>query len=178
MKTLTDHLSQYAAYHRDRRNIITHFVGIPMIVLAIIILLSRPAFEVAGLSLTPALLGALASAIFYLRLDRAFGVTMAVLLALCVWAGNLVAAETTATWLTAGISLFVIGWVFQFVGHYYEGRKPAFVDDLSGLIIGLLFVAAEAIFLLGLRQDLNKAIEARVGPVHNRSRDHDLRKPS
>ena len=35
MKTLVDHLAQYAAYHRDRRNIVTHFVGIPMIVLAV-----------------------------------------------------------------------------------------------------------------------------------------------
>ena len=26
---------QYAQYHRDRRNIITHFIGIPLIVFAI-----------------------------------------------------------------------------------------------------------------------------------------------
>ena len=31
MKTLNDHLSQYAAYHRDRRNIATHLIGVPMI---------------------------------------------------------------------------------------------------------------------------------------------------
>ena len=31
MKTLIDHLSQYADYHRDPRNIHTHFVGVPMI---------------------------------------------------------------------------------------------------------------------------------------------------
>ena len=35
MKTLVDHLAQYAAYHRDRRNIASHFIGIPMIVLAV-----------------------------------------------------------------------------------------------------------------------------------------------
>ena len=42
MKTLTDHLAQYAAYHRDRRNIATHFIGIPLIVVAVAVLLSRP----------------------------------------------------------------------------------------------------------------------------------------
>ena len=42
MKTLVDHLAQYAAYHRDRRNIASHFIGIPMIVLAVAVLLSRP----------------------------------------------------------------------------------------------------------------------------------------
>ena len=31
-KTLTDHLATYAEYHRDRRNIATHFFGVPMIV--------------------------------------------------------------------------------------------------------------------------------------------------
>ena len=36
MKTPTDHLAQYAAYHRDPRNIHTHFVGVPMIMLAVV----------------------------------------------------------------------------------------------------------------------------------------------
>ena len=45
MKTLVDQLAQYADYHRDRRNIATHFVGIPMIVLAVQVLLSRPALQ-------------------------------------------------------------------------------------------------------------------------------------
>ena len=40
MKTLVDHLAQYAAYHRDRRNILSHFIGIPMIVLSIAVLLA------------------------------------------------------------------------------------------------------------------------------------------
>ena len=40
-KTLIDQLSQYAAYHRDRRNIATHFIGVPMIVLAVQTLLAR-----------------------------------------------------------------------------------------------------------------------------------------
>ncbi len=54
MKTGLDQLSNYAAYHRDRRNIATHLVGVPMIVFAVVTLLSRPAFEVGGLALTPA----------------------------------------------------------------------------------------------------------------------------
>ena len=60
MKTLVDHLAQYAAYHRDRRNIASHFIGIPMIVLAVAVLLSRPGFHLAGLWLAPATLVALA----------------------------------------------------------------------------------------------------------------------
>lgn len=165
MKNLVDHLSQYAAYHRDWRNIVTHFLGIPLIVLAVTILLSRPGVLAYGLWLSPALLVALASVRFYLRLDRPLGVLMAVLLLLCLWSGASLAQQSTSAWLAWGTGLFVIGWIIQFIGHYYEGRKPAFIDDVTGLIIGPLFVVAELAFLLGMRKRLQQAIEKRVGPV-------------
>lgn len=165
MKTLVDHLAQYAAYHRDRRNIASHFIGIPMIVLAVAVLLSRPGFELAGLWLAPATLVALAAALFYLRLDGRFGLFMGLLLVLALWAGAALAALSTAAWLGAGLGLFVVGWIIQFVGHYYEGRKPAFVDDVMGLIVGPLFVVAELAFLLGLRKEVEHAVVERAGPT-------------
>ena len=168
MKTLTDHLAQYAAYHRDPRNLLTHFIGIPLIVLAVAILLSRPGIEWAGLWLSPAVLVSLAAAVFYLRLDLRYGLLMSAVLLLCVWLGAVLAGATMALWLGVGAGLFVLGWTIQFIGHYFEGRKPAFVDDLTGLIIGPLFVAAELGFMLGLREPLRLAIEARVGPVRLR----------
>lgn len=168
MKNLIDHLSQYASYHRDTRNIVSHFLGIPLIVIAVAVLLSLPGSFVGAFWLSPAALVALASTIFYLRLDLAFGVLMAVLLALCLWAGALLAQQSTLVWLGAGLGLFIVGWAIQFVGHYYEGRKPAFIDDISGLIIGPLFVVAELAFLLGMRKGLQHEIEQRVGPSHRR----------
>lgn len=64
MRTLVDQLAQYAAYHRDARNIATHLVGIPMIVVAVTVLLSRPTFGAWGaFALTPAALVALAAAL-------------------------------------------------------------------------------------------------------------------
>ena len=165
MKSLVDHLSQYAAYHRDPRNIASHFIGIPMIVVAVAVLLSRPAWPVAGLTLSPALLLALFAAVYYLRLELRLGLLMSVLMGLSVWAGQALAQQSTLVWLASGVGMFVVGWVIQFVGHYYEGRKPAFVDDVSGLIIGPLFVVAELAFLLGLRHDLKQQIEARAGGV-------------
>ncbi|MCK9818540.1 DUF962 domain-containing protein [Pseudomonas sp. MAFF 302046] len=171
MKSLVDHLSQYAAYHRDPRNIASHFIGIPMIVVAVAVLLSRPAWSLGGLWLSPALLLALASSVFYLRLERRLGVLMTLLMGLSVWAGQVLAAQSTGLWLGSGLGLFVIGWVIQFVGHYYEGRKPAFVDDVTGLIVGPLFVVAELAFLLGLRHDLKQQIEQRSGPVRPNPRN-------
>ncbi|UVE17986.1 DUF962 domain-containing protein [Pseudomonas sp. LS44] len=170
MKTLNEHLGQYAEYHRDRRNIFSHFIGIPMIVLAVAVLLSRPGLELFGLWLSPATLVALAAAQFYLRLDLRFGLLMAALLALSLWLGADLAVQSTSVWLVAGIGLFVLGWLIQFIGHYYEGRKPAFVDDVMGLVIGPLFVVAELAFLLGLRDEVRKAVEQRAGPTCIRGR--------
>ncbi|MBF5042373.1 DUF962 domain-containing protein [Aggregicoccus sp. 17bor-14] len=165
MKTLVEHLAGYAAYHRDRRNIATHFIGIPMIVLGVQVLMSRTALTVAGLALTPALAASAAALLFYLRLDRRYGAVMALLLGLGLWAASGVAAQAHATWLGTGLGLFVVGWAAQFVGHVFEGRKPAFVDDLVGLLVGPLFVAAEAGFLLGLRTEVQREIEARLSPL-------------
>ncbi len=171
MKTLVEHLGQYAEYHRDRRNIATHFVGIPLIVLAVAELLSRPGLELAGLWLSPATLVAAAAAIFYLRLDLRYGLLMSALLLLSLWFGAALAVQSTTLWLSVGVALFVVGWIIQFVGHYYEGRKPAFVDDLMGLLVGPLFVAAELGFLLGLRKDIERAVEERAGPTCIRSKN-------
>jgi uncharacterized membrane protein YGL010W len=59
----------------------------------------------------------------------------------------------------------VLGWVIQFVGHYYEGKKPAFVDDIMGLLQGPLFLLAEGLFVVGWGQTVKAEIERRVGPV-------------
>lgn len=172
MKTLTDQLAGYAAYHRDRRNVATHLVGIPVIVFAVVLLLSRPALgEVAGVPVTPALLAALAAGAYYLALDRPLGLAMASVLAAMLAFAAPLAAGPTGAWLGWGVGLFVAGWIVQFIGHGFEGRKPAFVDDVMGLLIGPLFVAAEVAFLLGMRGALREAIERRAGPTVASRRD-------
>jgi uncharacterized membrane protein YGL010W len=158
MKTLEQHLTAYAAYHRDRRNIATHFVGIPMIVLAVTTLLARPAL--------PILLVPMASAIvFYFILDVRFGLAMAALMGAASWAGWVFASLSLTEWLVAGVGFFVVGWIIQFIGHAFEGRKPAFLDDIASMLVGPLFVVAELTFALGLRDDLRTRIEAKVGPT-------------
>ena len=137
MKTLSQQLTQYARYHRDPRNIATHFVGIPMIVLAVCVLLSRPAWSAWA---SPAAAVATLTTLYYLRLDGRYGLVMGALLAAGVAFGAQAATWGTPAWAGTGVGLFVLGWVIQFIGHWWEGRKPAFVDDLVGLVIGPLFV--------------------------------------
>ena len=156
MKTLLQQLAAYGAYHRDRRNVLTHFVGIPLIVLAVVTLLSRPAW------LAPVAASGLA--MYYLRLDKRLGLLMTGLLALCVVLGQWAATAPTSVWLALGLGGFVIGWVLQFIGHVFEGRKPAFIDDIMSLAIGPLFVVVEALFALGLLSQLKAQLQVHTTP--------------
>lgn len=158
MSALVKHLSRYADYHQKGGNLATHIVGIPLIVLGVAVLTSRPIISMGAAAITPAMLISTAAALFYLRLDARLGAVMAVLLALVAWAGLEMARWPTATWLTIGAGSFVVGWLFQIVGHYLEGKKPAFIDDISGLIIGPIFVVAEIGFLCGMRLPLKQAM--------------------
>jgi len=173
MRTIQEHLSSYASYHRDRRNIATHYVGIPMIVLGIFAFLGRPALALSGV--TPALAVLVLGIAFYLRLDLRFGLAMLAVNLPAFLIGGWVAAQSTSHWLAGASGLFVAGWVIQFIGHAFEGKKPAFVDDLVGLLIGPLFLVAETAFAVGLRPELGAAIEAVAGPTHGARRESAAR---
>ena len=166
MRPALDLLSQYAQYHRDRRNIMSHFVGVPMIVFALGVLLARPSFVLGGLALTPAWVVFAVVAAWYLsRGDRGLGWAVSALVGLLLLMAQSVATGSVAAWLGWGVGSFVVGWLIQFVGHWYEGKKPAFVDDVIGLLVGPMFVTAEALFAVGWNRPLLAEIERRAGPT-------------
>lgn len=158
MTNLERLLSQYAAYHLDRNNILTHFIGIPLIVFSILWLTARAGVEVSSVSVTLASILILLSTIYYISLDKLFGILMLIIFIAVYPLAIKIAALPMWSWLGASIGIFVVGWVFQFIGHYFEKKKPAFVDDLIGLAIGPLFVLAEFIFMLGFRKPLHQRI--------------------
>ena len=41
------------------------------------------------------------------------------------------------------LGLFVVGWVFQFVGHAFEGKPPEFFHDWRFLFVGLRWWVAK-----------------------------------
>src|SRR6266704_1462862 len=133
-------MSIYAAYHRDRRNKATHFVGVPAIVFAILIPMSW--------------------------VEIGAGVTLAHVFVIAV-GGLLYASESAAAkgaasgWIWFGI-FFAGGWALQLVGHAFEGRKPALADNLFQIFIAPIFLVAEVFFALGLKRDVRKKIEERL----------------
>jgi uncharacterized membrane protein YGL010W len=165
---LVDHLASYATYHRVRANIVTHALGLPMIALGGLAFLSRFGLGASGLW-TPALVTAIATSLYYLSLDLGFGITLTLVSLVLVLAGRLIAALPPGAWILSCVALIGAGTLLQFLGHYFEGRRPAFIDDLRSTLIGPLFILADAAFALGLRRPLRDEIERRAGPLRARA---------
>lgn len=161
MKSLVDRLTSYAEYHRDKRNIATHFIGIPMILVG-----TQASLAKIGIGPINAAVGATGLATRYYReLDPTYGTAMAWVLGATCGLGTAIAAMPLPLWAGTVGGLLVGGWALQFLGHYFEGRRPAFLDDLRGLLDGPLFLVAEVAFAFGLSPELRAEVERRAGPT-------------
>ncbi|MDR6292545.1 MULTISPECIES: Mpo1 family 2-hydroxy fatty acid dioxygenase [Inquilinus] len=155
-------MAMYTSFHRDGRNRLTHFFGIPAIILAVLVALATvPLGAVAGWPVTLADLVGLLIWLLWIALDLGLGLAMAVLVIPGLIIAHLVVDGGAAwvTWTVAAV-LFVGGWALQLVGHAYEGKRPAFLSNLFQLLIGPMFLMAETAFALGLRPGLKHRVEA------------------
>lgn len=134
-------LAHYARSHRHPANELIHVVAIPAIMLSIVGLLFAIHPWVAYVFVA-------ASLVYYALLRSP--VFLVVMLA---WTGVLLAAVHALGNLVLPVSaaIFVVGWVFQFIGHRIEGMKPSFFEDLQYLYVGPLFVARLGLAKLGIR---------------------------
>jgi len=150
-------LALYGSYHRDPRNCLTHYVGIPAIFLAVLLPLALCPIRLGEWHTTWAAMLLLPAALGWIALDVGIGAAM-----LVVIVPLLLAAEWTAraggpavAWSVSAV-LFAAGWAFQIVGHAaFERRRPAFVDNLFQTFIGPMFMTAKLLVRLGLRSELD-----------------------
>lgn len=148
-------LATYASYHRDARNRATHFIGIPAIVFSILVPLALIRF--GGIS--AAVVVALIALVGWIALDRVVGITMAVMIVPMLLIAEWVAGYgSTTAWIVFAI-FFIGGWIFQLVGHVWEGRRPALADNLFQAFIGPMFIMAEVLMALGLKPELKAVID-------------------
>ncbi len=132
--------TEYDSYHRHPMNERLHYVGVPMIMLAILGFFSF-------LSISDPMDGGfllwLAAAAYYVVWGRQLGVMFSGL-SFLIYLG---ARELPLSTLVAA---FVVGWIIQGVGHArYERNRPAFLKNLEHLLIGPLWLFSR---LLGGRK--------------------------
>lgn len=147
-------LASYASVHRDWRNKGTHFVGIPLIVFSLLLILALWQFRL-GRDTSAAAVVAFLAVLGWMALDLGIGVVMAVLMLLAWYAAEVLAGVLgpTSTWVAFAV-LFVGGWALQFLGHHYEGKRPALLDNIFQGFIGPMFLVAESLVMMGYRSDL------------------------
>ncbi|MGL6626281.1 DUF962 domain-containing protein [Aeromonas jandaei] len=146
MKGVEEWFEEYGQSHRHPANVAIHKLAVPGIYLCSLGLLwSLPAGPLpAGLNW--AAVAAIPVLAFYLQLSFALFVGMVGLTALGLafchqWQGPL---------LWPALSIFVLLWIAQFVGHRIEGKRPSFLADLQFLLIGPAWVLASLYRRLGI----------------------------
>jgi uncharacterized membrane protein YGL010W len=145
VKTTDQWLAEYSRNHRDDTNQLIHWICVPMIVAGLVGLLwSLPVpltFRVASPALNWGTVFLMASVVYYfiLSISLAIGSLPFVLgvVAAVAWLDRL----SPPLWLLS-VGLFAVGWTGQFLGHWHEGSRPAFLRDLQFLMIGPLWLVA------------------------------------
>ena len=162
MKTIVEQLSTYKSVHLDASNVKTHFIGVPTIIWSIFVWFSMLRFHVGdtGIEFSFGLAFAAVVLVYYVMLHIGLAMCMVLFIIPVMYSADIIAQLPYGGWIALGV--FVIGWVFQLVGHKYEKAKPAFIDDLNQLLIGPLFLMAEILFSLGLFKAMNQEITGRA----------------
>jgi uncharacterized membrane protein YGL010W len=144
MKALGQKFADYSSYHRTGGNQVCHMIGIPLIVVTVFGLLSHlvPGGGLTGLEWFRVdggtILWALAS-VWYVRAEWRLGLPFAWVTLGLYFVGR--ALPIPALW-----TLFVLGWIAQYFGHYhFERRSPAFYKNAEHLLVGPLWVFAKVL---------------------------------
>ena len=159
---LTGILASYGRFHRDPRNRLTHYFGVPGIIYAILIPLALHTNTPAGVPLRLDRIVVILAALGYIFLDLALGLSLALVLALLAAAAEATCALGATPALALAGTVFVLGWALQLLGHRLEGNRPALLTNLAQIFVAPLFLTAELGFSLGLRRNLRGEIERQL----------------
>jgi len=157
-------LATYASYHRDHRNRATHFVGILAIVFSLLVPLALWRVHAFGYDVSAALILTVLALLGWIALDAVIGLAMIVVMVPFLVVAEWIARNYggTTAWIVFAL-FFVGGWIFQLVGHVWEGKRPALVDNLFQAFIGPMFIMAEVLMALGLKRELKAVVEGTPG---------------
>ena len=154
MKNLQTWLDKYGESHQNITNKLIHWLCVPCIffcVLALFSLIELPILE----QWLPADMSNFASVVvflgllFYLRLSFSMFVGVGIFTVIC-FQGIFMLNQTNLK-IEISLTLFVIAWIGQFIGHKIEGAKPSFFDDLKFLLIGPAWLIAFIYQKLGIK---------------------------
>jgi uncharacterized membrane protein YGL010W len=161
-KQLLNVMQRYRHFHTKKWTVLTHFVGVPLVSFSVLLIFGWVDLTIPGfVSLSLAWIGVIILAIYYLYLDLLLGAATAVLLiVLCALASIFTTQGPSALSGKLFLITFILGWIFQLIGHAIEGKKPALLSNFfDSVFIAPFFIVAEICFMLGMKKDLQNALE-------------------
>lgn len=148
--------AEYAESHRNSTNKLIHWICVPLIFWTILGFISlipsksigfRYIGEISYISFAAIAL----VTIFYTRLSFLIGLIMFfVMILMESFAYGINIRFEEKSWIVY-LAVFVITWIFQFVGHKIEGKKPSFLKDLQFLLVGPIWLLSFILKKLGIR---------------------------
>ncbi|WP_346839260.1 Mpo1-like protein [Microbulbifer sp. SAOS-129_SWC] len=142
MRSAEQWFAEYGESHQNPVNKAIHWIAVPVIYATVVGLLwsiPQPAFMASIPWLNWAVVALVPTLLFYLVMSFPLALGMAAASVVCLWGWSGFARLGYSVWM-ASLVLFVIMWIFQFIGHRIEGKKPSFFKDLQFLLIGPAWV--------------------------------------
>ena len=155
MAHIQTYFDEYGESHQNQRNKLIHWIFVPTIFFSVIGLLWAVNLgsigSVFGVPLNAAMLVSPFVITYYMRLNRsiALGMTAKTLLGLFLayYVEVLALSNSWMIWL----GVFIVSWIFQFIGHGIEGKKPSFAKDLQFFLIGPAWILGAIYRSLGIK---------------------------
>ncbi|HEX7809825.1 MAG TPA: Mpo1-like protein [Thermoanaerobaculia bacterium] len=135
MQTIEALFADYASYHQTPGNKAFHRLGIPMIMFTLIGMLTQVKLGIlGGVNYDLAMILIAAASAYYFVVEWRLALPMIAVSILFYFVGAAI-----PFWIN--VALFVLGWIFQFIGHkVYEHKNPAFFRNFQHLLVGPLWI--------------------------------------
>ena len=145
MRKIDQLFEEYAESHQNQTNKFIHWICVPLIfftIVGFISLIPAPHFcaPYFGCISVASIVALFLVTIFYFTLSWRISLIMLLIMLFMehfAYAINVHFKENS--WIIY-LSIFVITWIFQFIGHKIEGKKPSFLKDLQFLLIGPIWL--------------------------------------
>lgn len=148
MRSFEQWMDEYGVDHTHPTNKLIHKFCVPLIMFSIIgILWSLPRWN----SINWAFVLIIPTLLFYVSLKKMVMLILMIIQTLLMcWISAVLYGQGVL--LQVSITVFVFAWIGQFIGHKIEGRKPSFLQDISFLLIGPLWVNRFLLKKLGWKE--------------------------
>ena len=156
MKSIYDWLDAYAESHQNPTNKKIHWDCVPLIMLTLLGSLAMIKFSLpfnGNYSINLSYMLIVMALFFYIRLSLSITFGMLLISVITLFFINELEFlfPNNMHLLYLYISIFVLSWIGQFIGHKIEGKKPSFFEDIQFLLIGPAWLLSFIYKKLGIK---------------------------